>query len=339
MSSVDQRLIVVTGAGGFIGSHIALALAGQGRRVVYCDYCAPETRPSYFEGTAFAAEVHPDDLHGWLAGRAGQIGAVVHMGAISDTTVTDIARLDRCNLRFTLDLWHLAARHGWTFLYASSAATYGDGTGGFSDMRDLAGLEALQPLNPYGWSKHNADRTILGELSQGGSAPPVWAGFKFFNVFGPHEEHKGAMRSLVPQIVPAILRGEPVRLFRSYRPDIADGEQRRDFVYVKDAIVPVLRALDQRRLEGLYNVGTGAARTFKELACATFAALGRPPVIEYVDAPPQVRAHYQYLTQATTAKSSAAGLHVCAWPLERAIGDYVAYLRQGGQDDGSHDDG
>ena len=188
------------------------------------------------------------------------------MGAISDTTETDEALLDRNNVRYTLDLWERARAHNWRFLYASSAATYGDGANGFVDNDDLVALDRLQPLNPYGRSKHNTDLAILTGIEQGQGAPDVWAGFKFFNVYGPNEEHKGTMRSLVRKIVPQVQRGELVRLFRSHRPDYADGAQERDFIYVQDANAPVIRALTQERLNGLFNVGTGQARSFRGLA-------------------------------------------------------------------------
>jgi ADP-L-glycero-D-manno-heptose 6-epimerase len=273
--------------------------------------------------------LHPAALNDWLDAHANNVSAVIHMGAISDTTETDEALLEANNVRFTLDLWERARTHNWRFLYASSAATYGDGANGFVDSDDLDDLAKLQPLNLYGWSKHKTDIAILKSIADGQGAPDVWAGFKFFNVYGPNEEHKGAMRSLVRKIVPQIQRGEIIRLFRSHRPDYADGAQERDFIYVKDAIAPVVQALASARLSGLFNVGAGEARSFKDLALATFAALNVPPKIEYIDMPENIRNQYQYHTAADTTKAEAHGLHVNAYTLEQGVSDYVDTLTAG----------
>lgn len=320
-------VVVVTGALGLIGSHIARALAQDGRRIAICDTHSPLQRP-YLGGIDWDAWLTPAQLVPWLEDHACKVSAVIHMGAISDTTESSSERLKHSNVDPSLALWHLAARHGWAYLYASSAATYGDGSHGFCDHDDPAFLARLQPLNLYGWSKHSVDRQIMDEVRAGRPAPPVWAGFKFFNVFGPGEAHKGPMQSLVAKIVPRILNGQPVELFCSHREDIADGEQARDFIYVKDAIQPVLRALQRERLGGLFNVGTGVARSFRDLALATCSALGRDPLITYHDTPKEIRQHYQYLTQASCAKSQLAGLYAFDWPLEKAVGDYVAHLLQ-----------
>jgi ADP-L-glycero-D-manno-heptose 6-epimerase len=323
---MPSGLIIVTGAAGLIGSQLIADLHAKGCQLVGVDYCDREERAAYFDGITLEQWLHPGALNAWLDRNAKEVGAVIHMGAISDTTETDKALLDRNNVRFTLDLWERSRSHNWRFLYASSAATYGEGTQGFVDSDDLDSLAQLQPLNLYGWSKHETDVAILTEIAQGRGAPDNWAGFKFFNVYGPNEEHKGAMRSLVRKILPQIQRGEVVRLFRSHRPDYADGAQERDFIYVKDAIAPVVRALGLEKLGGLFNVGTGEARSFRDLALATFAALDAAPTIEYVDMPENIRNQYQYHTAADTAKAKAQGLYVNDYTLEQGVADYVATL-------------
>lgn len=321
--------IVVTGAGGLIGSQLVSALHEQGCSIVAVDFCQRQERASYFEGVTIRDWLHPDALGGWLEEHAAEVSSIIHMGAISDTTETDEALLDANNVQFTLDLWERACANNWRFLYASSAATYGDGTNGFADSDDLSQLAKLQPLNLYGWSKHKTDVAILQRIARGQTPPDVWAGFKFFNVYGPNEEHKGAMRSLVRKIVPQIQHGQMVRLFRSHRSDYEDGAQERDFIYVKDAIGPILQALHVDRLSGLINVGTGEARSFRDLALATFAALNRPVQIEYVDMPENIRDQYQYHTAADTEKAKALQLQVNRYTLERGVADYVAALTVG----------
>lgn len=328
-STRPSGVTVVTGAAGMIGSQLVCALAQRGHRIVACDAVLREERADYLANIAIEEWLRPDELCSWLGQRADDVSAVVHMGAISDTTERSIDRLIAHNTAFTMDLWQLACEHGWRFLYASSAATYGGGENGFVDDCDPAYLDRLRPLNLYGSSKHVADCQIVAQWHGGGQTPPVWAGFKFFNVYGPNEEHKGAMRSLVRKIAPTILRGQPVRLFRSHNPDYADGEQLRDFIYVKDAIRPVLHALDLDRLAGLFNVGTGEARSFLDLARATYAALGREPQIEYIDMPESIRAQYQYFTQANVTRVRAAGLHEIQFTLETGVSDYVAELVHG----------
>lgn len=327
--TMPAGFIVVTGVAGLIGSQLASALHAQGCALVGVDYCGREERAAYFREIEFHDWLHPARLNEWLDAHAEEVSAIIHMGAISDTTETDEALLEANNVRFTLDLWERARLHNWRFLYASSAATYGDGGHGFLDSDDLDELAKLQPLNLYGWSKHKTDIAILSGIAQGEGQPEVWAGFKFFNVYGPNEEHKGGMRSLVRKIAPHIQRGETVKLFRSHRPDYENGAQERDFIYVKDAILPVLRALTRDSLGGLFNVGAGEARSFRDLALATFAALEAPVKIEYIDMPDNIRDQYQYHTSADTAKAKASGLYANDYTLEQGVADYVASMTDG----------
>ena len=252
------------------------------------------------------------------------------MGANSSTTDPDVDRVLHYNLDFTDRLWRWCAAHDTRLIYASSASTYGDGSGGFEDRQDRAFLTTLRPLNAYGLSKHAFDMRVARWLEEGQPAPPQWVGLKFFNVYGPNEYHKGDMMSLVAKMVPAIERGDVVRLFRSHKPGYRDGEQLRDFVYVKDviAVIDWLRA--DRHINGLFNVGSGKARSFLDLTLATFAALGVAPRIEYIDMPEHLRERYQYFTEAPLQKIRDAGFDRPATGLEEGVEDYVlGYLKDG----------
>jgi ADP-L-glycero-D-manno-heptose 6-epimerase len=319
---MSENLALVTGAAGFIGSNIAVDLA-RDHDVVVCDTFGETEQWRYLARTRLHDIIRPEVVLDWVERHAGRIAAVVHMGAISATTERDVDRIVAANIRLTLDLWELCARHGIPFVYASSAATYGDGSRGFVDDDSPEGLARLEPLNAYGWSKHTTDRRIVDDVVNGRPAPPRWAGLKFFNVYGPNEGHKGSMRSVVHQIYPVAMRGEPVRLFKSDHPDYADGGQLRDFVYVKDCAAVVRAMLDAPELGGVFNVGTGRARSFADLAAAVFAAIGREPRIEYVDMPEALRGRYQYFTEADTTKITGAGLAPSWHDIEAGVGDYV----------------
>jgi len=236
-------------------------------------------------------------------------------------------RLVSQNIRLTLDLWDWCAAHAAPFIYASSAATYGDGLEGFDDDGAPAALARLKPLNAYGWSKHMIDRRIAADVAEGRPAPPAWAGLKFFNVYGPGEAHKGPMRSVALQLYETLSAGGEVRLFRSHRPDYADGGQLRDFVYVADCAAVVLWMLEQPRLAGLYNMGAGRARSFLDLAHAVFKALGREPEVTFVDTPEAIRDGYQYFTEARMDRLGAAGFSQPFHSLEDGVAAYVAWLK------------
>lgn len=295
--------------------------------VVVCDSFNHEQTWRYLAPAVLHDIVRPEHAIDWLERHLGQVSAVVHMGAVSATTETDVDKVVANNIRFSLDLWDHCARQGIAFIYASSAATYGDGSTGFVDDDSPEGLAALKPLNPYGWSKHFVDRRIVDDVAKGRPTPPRWAGLKFFNVYGPNEAHKGPMRSVVHQIYPVAARGEAVRLFKSDNPDYSDGGQLRDFIYVKDCCTVVKNMLAARELSGIYNVGTGTARSFADLAAAVFTAIGHESRIDYFDMPEALRGRYQYFTEADTSKLRAAGFAPSFHDLESGVEDYVrSYL-------------
>jgi ADP-L-glycero-D-manno-heptose 6-epimerase len=314
-------MIVVTGGAGFIGSNIVAALAGSGAPVAVCDRLREADKWRNLARVPLRELIAPEALLEWLAAHAAEIDTIVHMGAISSTTEKDVDLIVAVNFRLSQALWRWCALHGKRFIYASSAATYGGGEQGFDD--DPQKLPLLRPLNPYGWSKHLFDRWVMQTEPAGERRPPQWAGLKFFNVYGPNEYHKGSMRSVVAQKYPLAAREQPVTLFRSHRPDIPDGGQRRDFIYVRDCVQVVQWLLGHRQVSGLFNLGTGHARSFTELAQALFAALQRPVRLEYVDTPPNVLLHYQYFTEARMQRLRQAGYTQPFTSLEEGVADYV----------------
>jgi len=319
-------LILVTGGAGFIGSHIIHNLAAAGLRVVVADLLRDDGKWRNIATAPLHDLIRPETLFEWLAHNFGKVAAIIHMAAISTTTEPDVDRYVASNIRLTLDLWQWCAANQTRFIYASSAATYGDGSAGFADDENPSALAKLRPLNPYGWSKHVVDRRLIDDVTRGMSTPPQWAGLKFFNVYGPHEAHKGPMQSMIAKIVPLIRAGEPVTLFRSHHPRYADGGQLRDFVYVKDCVAVVSWLLQNPSANGLYNVGTGAARSFLDLAKAVYAQLGCEPDIRFVDTPSALRPQYQYFTEADIRKLRAAGFTAPFHTLESGVADYIGSL-------------
>lgn len=316
-------MIIVTGGAGFIGSNLLAGLEGRGELVVV-DWLGQGEQWRNLAKRELADVIRPEDLPNYLAGlSADQVQAIVHMGAISATTETDVDRIVENNVRLSLDLFRWCGRHKVRFLYASSAATYGDGAQGFVDDDSIDALAALRPLNAYGWSKHVVDRRLARMLREGGGLPPQCVGLKFFNVYGPNEAHKGSMRSVVHQLQPKIAAGEAATLFRSHRPDYEDGGQLRDFIYVKDVVDVVTWLFDHPEVQGLYNVGTGQARSFADLAKAVFAANDREPELRFIDTPEAIREKYQYFTQADMSKLRAAGYERPFTSLEDGVRDYV----------------
>jgi ADP-L-glycero-D-manno-heptose 6-epimerase len=315
-------MLLVTGGAGFIGSNVVAALNEAGRTdVVVCDMLGEAGKWRNLAKRQLADIVPPKELPDWLEGR--RLDAIIHMGAISETTATDGDLVIETNFRFPMRLLDWCTANPTPFIYASSAATYGDGTQGFGDDPSSSALKALRPMNLYGWSKHLFDLAVSERASRGEKLPPQWAGLKFFNVFGPNEYHKGTMMSVLARRFDDLRAGRVVELFKSHREGIADGDQRRDFIYVDDAVRVVMWLLATPGVSGIFNVGTGKARSFKDLMLAAYAALGEPPNIRYVDMPLSIRDSYQYFTQSDVARLQRAGYNGGFTPLEEAVGLYV----------------
>ena len=318
-------MIVVTGGAGFIGSNLVAALEARGAGpVAVIDTLGSDSKWRNIAKRDLAALVPPEQTFDYLDLIGDQADTTIfHLGAISSTTETDADLIARTNIALPQKLWALAADRGWRLIYASSAATYGDGEHAFDDDGSIDGLAKLRPMNPYGWSKHAFDRFVARQVAGNAPRPRQWAGLKFFNVFGPNEYHKASMRSVVHQIHPRIMAGEAARLFKSHRPDYPDGGQKRDFIWVGDCVDVMLWLYDRPAVNGLYNCGTGQARTFEDLALAVFAAAGKPSKIAYVEMPPELRARYQYFTEAKMERLRAAGYTAPFTPLEEGVGRYV----------------
>jgi ADP-L-glycero-D-manno-heptose 6-epimerase len=317
-------MYVVTGGAGFIGSNIVAALdERQPGTVLVCDRLRADVKWSNLAKRELIDIVPPEEMFAFLDRHASDIEAVIHMGAISSTVETDADRIVATNYRLSLGLWRWCAHHRVRLIYASSAATYGAGGRGFDDDASPSALAALRPLNAYGWSKNLFDRRVARLLAGREAPPPQWAGLKFFNVYGPNEYHKGGQRSVAVQIHERVAVGEAARLFKSHRPDYADGGQLRDFIWVGDCVDIVLWLLDNPGVNGLFNCGTGQARSFADLASAVFAAHGKKPKIEYVPMPEPLRAKYQYFTEARMNRLRAAGYGKPFFALEDGVARYV----------------
>ena len=317
-------MIVVTGAVGFIGSCLIKKLNDEGHSdIIAVDEFSHEAKNRNLEGKQIAERIDRNDFPGWLWEKHDQVDAIFHIGARTDTTEKDWDIFQELNLDYSKALWELCAQHGIPFIYASSAATYGLGELGYEDDHEV--VSRLHPLNPYGDSKNLFDQWALQQEQQ----PPQWYGLKFFNVYGPNEYHKGRMASVIFHTTRQIKATGGMKLFRSHRPDYADGQQSRDFVYIKDVIGVINWLWQHRPANGLYNLGTGQARSFQDLAENTFRAMGLQPNIQYVDTPEDIRDTYQYFTQANMAKLREAGYEAPFYSLEAGIEDYVrAYLRE-----------
>jgi ADP-L-glycero-D-manno-heptose 6-epimerase len=315
-------MYLVTGGAGFIGSNIVAALS-RDSRVVVSDWLGRESKWRNIAKHDLYDLVFPEQLEGWLATRGKDLTAIIHMGAISATTEQDADRIVASNLQLSLRLWDWCVRNACPLIFASSAAVYGDGGRGFDDRANIQATSLFRPLNPYGWSKLAFDRRVLRALDNNEGTPPKWAGLRFFNVYGPNEYHKAGMRSVIGANYPRLVTGEPMRLFRSYRNDYEDGCQKRDFVFVEDCVAVVQWMLRRPFASGLYNVGTGTARTWLDLARAMFAAMGVQERIEFIDMPDLLRNQYQYFTEAPITKLREAGYDAPFQSLEDGISTFI----------------
>jgi ADP-L-glycero-D-manno-heptose 6-epimerase len=315
-------MYLVTGGAGFIGSNLVAALAERGAEVMVVDRLGQDEKWRNLAEHIIAGLLPPEEIEDFWAARP-PVTAVLHMGAISETTATDGDLVAATNLTLPLWLWAACAERGVPLIYASSAATYGDGKQGFDDDPSPEALARLRPLNLYGWSKLAFDRRVADLLARGAPAPPQWAGLRFFNVYGPNEYHKGRMASVAFHKFRQVMEGEPATLFRSARPGVADGEQKRDFVHVDDCVAVVLWLLDNPGVSGLFNLGSGRAQSFLDLVRAMFAALGRAPDIRFVDMPADLAGKYQYFTEAPLERLRAAGYAGQMTPLEEGVRRYV----------------
>lgn len=317
-------MIIVTGGAGFIGSNIVAALEARGEtEIVVCDSLGRGDKWRNIAKRDLIGILPPESLFDFLEGQHGTIDAVFHMGAISSTTATDADLVISNNVDFSLKLWEWCAIADARFIYASSAATYGDGSAGFDDDGSVDGLCKLRPLNLYGWSKHLLDRRIARLSAERRQRRSQWVGLKFFNVFGPNEYHKGPMRSVAHQLYEQIASGDAVSLFRSHNPGYEDGGQMRDFISVDDCVDVMMWIYDRPDVSGLFNLGTGTARTFFDLARAVYAAMDVAPRIEFIDTPEEIRDKYQYFTEARMEKLRAAGCGHEFRPLDGAVASYV----------------
>jgi ADP-L-glycero-D-manno-heptose 6-epimerase len=315
-------MILLTGGAGFIGSNLHAALAARGRETVVVDRLGTDDKWRNLANHPPSRIIPPEELDAFLAEHP-PIELVFHMGAISETTATDADLVWATNVELPTMLWNWCAKRGARFIYASSAATYGDGGAGFDDDFTPGPLNRLKPLNLYGWSKHAFDLQVARLIAHGERHPTQWAGLKFFNVYGPNEYHKGPMISVVKVKYDEVAAGHAPRLFRSDQPGLPDGEQKRDFIWVGDVVDIMLWLLDTPRVNGLFNVGTGQARSYLDLAHAVCTAAGRAPEVEFIDMPAKLRGQYQSFTQARTDRLRAAGYAGQFTPLEEGIRRYV----------------
>jgi ADP-L-glycero-D-manno-heptose 6-epimerase len=321
-------MLLVTGGAGFIGSNVVAALNDAGRAdVAVCDGLGHDGKWRNLAKRQLADIVPPAQLPEWLKGR--RLDAIIHLGAISETTTTDGDLVIETNFRLSMRLLDWCTANGTPFIYASSAATYGDGAQGFRDDPSISALKTLRPMNLYGWSKHLFDMAVAERAANGEKLPPQWVGLKFFNVFGPNEYHKGTMMSVLARRFDDIKAGSAVQLFKSHRDGIADGDQRRDFIYVDDVVRVTMWLLSTPSVSGIFNVGTGNARSFRDLMLSAYAALGTAANIQYVDMPEAIRGSYQYFTQSEVDRLQRAGYNGGFTGLEDAVLAYVGgFLNQ-----------
>lgn len=311
-------MIVVTGAAGFIASCLIGSLIEKGyKHIIAVDDFSKKEKAGNFIDKSIQEFSERAEFFEWLDQHAREIEFIFHIGARTDTTEFNMAVFDELNTGYSMSVWNACSKYGIPLVYASSAATYGLGELGYADNHEI--VNDLKPLNPYGVSKNDFDKWALAQES----APPFWAGMKFFNVYGPNEYHKGRMASVIFHAYHQINETGRVKLFRSHRPDFEDGGQLRDFIYVKDVVSVLIFMLENKPESGLYNLGTGKARTFLDLAKATFTACDKKTIIDFVDTPADIRDKYQYFTEANMAKLKNAGYNKEFYSLEEGVNDYV----------------
>jgi len=316
--NAQKEYIVVTGAAGFIGSCLVGYLNGHGwNDLILVDEFGAADKEKNLEGKKYSCKVEREEFFDWLEARKPPVKFVFHIGARTDTTEFDYSIHEHLNVIYSQQMWQYCTKNRVPLVYASSAATYGAGELGYEDSHEI--IPRLQPLNPYGISKNEFDKWVLEQSSQ----PPFWAGLKFFNVYGPNEYHKARMASVIFHSFNQIRANGQVKLFRSHRPDYKDGQQLRDFVYVKDVIKVCYWLMEHQPASAIYNLGTGKARSFEDLVKATFAGLDLAPNIVFIDMPEDIRDKYQYFTEADMHKLRAAGYQEPFHSLEEGVGDYV----------------
>lgn len=313
-----ESTILLTGAAGFIGSYLLGYLNKKGyKNIIIVDDFSEEDKWFNFDAKEFTDKVERENLFKWLKETNKKIDFVFHLGARTDTTEFDYSIHEKLNVEYSKNIWNYCTEKNIPLVYASSAATYGNGEFGYQDSHDI--LDKLQPLNPYGISKNEVDKWMLKQNTQ----PPFWAGLKFFNVYGPNEYHKGRMASVIFHSFNQIKATGKVKLFKSHKAEFKDGQQLRDFVYVEDVAAVCYWLMQNHIASGLYNLGTGKARSFDDLVKATFAGMGKEPIIEYIDMPEDIRDKYQYFTEADMHKLKNAGYTHEFYSLENGVGDYV----------------
>ena len=311
-------MIVVTGAAGFIGSALVRKFNDKGvENLILVDEFSTPVKYKNLANKSYNSKVARDEFFDWLRINHQNVDFVFHLGARTDTAEQDMSVFEKLNVSYSKQIWNACTAFHIPLLYASSAATYGDGGMGYDDIHEK--VASLEPLNPYGKSKQLFDQWVLMQQD----SPPFWAGLKFFNVYGPNEYHKGSMASAIFHLFRQIATHGSVKLFRSHKEGIKDGEQRRDFVYVKDVVDVCFFFYQHQKKSGIYNIGTGDARSFNELALAVFRALNKAPDIHFVDTPESIRNNYQYFTQANIARLRSIGYSKTFCSLEEGIEDYV----------------
>lgn len=319
-----MKTILVTGGGGFVGSNLVAALIARGtHNIVVCDAFGTSEKWRNLNKHIAHEIIHPDHVFEWMDANHANLEIIYHLGSISSTVEHDIDLILKHNFAASIKMWRWCNARGIRLVYASAAATYGDGAQGFDDSSDLGYLRSLKPMSGYGWSKHLFDVHVATEISRGNVSIPQWVGLKFFNMYGPNEYHKADQQSVITKIALHAVQSGRVNLFRSYNKSYANGEQKRDVIYIQDVVRVMLWFLDNPKASGLYNVGTGKASSFNEMANAIFTAMNRKPNIHYIDMPETLVKKYQYFTEAKVSKLLGVGYNGGFMSLSQGITDFV----------------